>query len=269
MGPGARAPDRRRARRPWLTQGVYARHHARKAAEQPQAARGERLARLSRPQRDIAADDLDVDAVMEAICGAPRERPRRRRDHPDAGRRRARGPRRPPGSWRTSVTRITVEGTFPGGSTNTTVGDPGRRAGGSAVGPMARELGMRSTVAVQLRHREKTVGQLIVISRERRIRSRRRTSRRWSSSRRAVVGPQPRRGVRVEAPTGGGARPVRDDLPGAAIGIALISPEGGFLDANPAFEQMFGYTDAELRDDDVARLHPPETSSAKRRCSGR
>ena len=63
--------------------------------------------------------------------------------------------------------RITVEGTFPGWvheHDRSAIQDDAQEDPRS--GPMANELGMRSTVAVQLRHREKTVGQLIVISRE-------------------------------------------------------------------------------------------------------
>ena len=106
---------------------------------------------------------------------------------------------------------------------------------------------MRSTVAVQLRHREKTVGQLIVISREpdffaqEDLETLELLSVVLSSALSHAAEFESKR-QQVEA-----LARFETIYQGAAIGIALMSPEGGFLDANPAFELMFGYTMAELR----------------------
>ena len=147
-----------------------------------------------------------------------------------------------------SVTRITVEGTFPGWwSTNTTESaiqvdaqvDP-------RSGPLAQELGMRSTVAVQLRHRDEdgrpadrhladpnsfteedleTLELLSVV-----LSSALSHAAEFESKRQQVDALARFQTMYQEA----------------AIGITLMSPEAGFMDANPAFEQMFGYTEAEL-----------------------
>ena len=143
--------------------------------------------------------------------------------------------------------RITIEGTFPGWvyqhdqsaiQVDAQV-DP-------RSGPMAHELGMRSSVAVQLRHREKTVGQLIVISREPDVFAQEdlETLELLSvvlSSALSHAAEFESKRQQVEA-----LARFETIYQGAAIGIALISPEGGFLDVNPAFELMFGYTMAEL-----------------------
>ena len=106
---------------------------------------------------------------------------------------------------------------------------------------------MRSTVAVQLRHREKTVGQLIVISREpdffaqEDLETLELLSVVLSSALSHAAEFESKR-QQVEA-----LARFETIYQGAAIGIALMSPEGGFLDVNPAFELMFGYTMSELR----------------------
>ena len=116
---------------------------------------------------------------------------------------------------------------------------------------MAHDLGRNSTVAVQLRHREKTVGQLIVISREpdffaqEDLETLELLSVVLSSALSHAAEFESKR-QQVEA-----LARFETIYQGAAIGIALMSPEGGFLDANPAFELMFGYTMSELRTDDA------------------
>ena len=56
---------------------------------------------------------------------------------------------------------------------------------------------------------------------------------------------------------------------GAAIGITLHVPEGHSFAANPAFEEMFGYTEAELATMTCGTTRIRMTSKGTRRCSGR
>ena len=58
---------------PWVIQGVIFDITARKEGEELLAARNERLGSIIETQRDIAATELDVDAVMQKICERTQE----------------------------------------------------------------------------------------------------------------------------------------------------------------------------------------------------
>ena len=58
---------------PWMIQGVIFDITDRKEAEESQIARSERLGSIIEIQRDIAADELAVDAVMRQICERAQE----------------------------------------------------------------------------------------------------------------------------------------------------------------------------------------------------
>jgi diguanylate cyclase (GGDEF)-like protein/PAS domain S-box-containing protein len=144
--------------------------------------------------------------------------------------------------------RVPVEGTLPGwwyrhnrsAILNDVQTDP-------RAGPLARKLGMRSVVSVQLRHRDESAGQLIVISRkpnsftEGDLETLELLSVVLSSALSHAAEFDSKR-QQVEA-----LARFETIYQGAAIGIMLVSPEGEFLDANPAFELMVGYTTDELR----------------------
>ena len=106
---------------------------------------------------------------------------------------------------------------------------------------------MRAVVAVQLRHREETAGQLIVISRQPNFFTQEDLDTLELLS--VVLSSALTHAAQFEL-----KRQQVDALAhfetiykGAAIGIALMTPEGKFLDVNPAFELMFGYGKEEIR----------------------
>jgi diguanylate cyclase (GGDEF)-like protein/PAS domain S-box-containing protein len=233
---------------PWMIQGVIFDITARKEAEEGQAARSDRLGSIIEIQRDIAADDLAVDAVMRRICERAQEL-----IHADSATvltldgdhlviRAATGFMED----RVGI-RIPVEGTLPGWwyqhDQSAIVADiqTDHRAG-----PLARELGMRSVAAVQLRHRDENAGQLIGISRkpdsftEGDLETLELLSVVLSSALSHAAEFESKR-QQVDA-----LARFQTMYQEAAIGIMLMSPEGRSIAANAAFEEMFGYTEAEL-----------------------
>ncbi|MGZ5212690.1 MAG: sensor domain-containing protein [Actinomycetota bacterium] len=233
---------------PWMIQGVIFDITARKESEEMQAARNERLRSIIETQRDIAATDLDLDAVMLSICERTQELTRAEGatililDGDDLLIHVATG------FLHEKVdTRIPIEGELPGW-----VHPPDRSAilGDAQTDPrsggLARELGVRSVVAVQLRHRDETIGQLIVVSREPDSFTQEDVDTLELLS--AVLSSALSHAAEFES-----KRQQVDALArfetmyrGAGIGITLMSPEGRSIAANPAYEEMFGYTEAEL-----------------------
>ena len=155
---------------PWMIQGVIFDITARKEAEELQAARNERLGSIIETQRDIAATDLDVDAVMQTICERTQELtradgatilildgdrsgdPRRHRVPGRAG----------------SATGSPVEGDAAGLVHPTRpVGHPGRRADGPSSGrPREGDWGCARSSPCSSVIGTQTIGQLIVVSRK-------------------------------------------------------------------------------------------------------
>ncbi len=233
----------------WVIQGAIFDITARKGAEERQGARNERLGSIIETQRDIAATDLDVDTVMRTICERTQELTRGEGatililDGEDLVIRVATG-----FLLEKVDTRIPIEGELPGW-----VHPPDRSAilGDAQTDPrsgaLARELGVRSVVAVQLRHRDETIGQLIVVSREPNSFTREDVDTLELLS--AVLSSAISHAAEFESKRQQVEALARFETiyQGAAIGIALVSPEGEFLDANPAFVHMFGYTRAELQ----------------------
>jgi diguanylate cyclase (GGDEF)-like protein/PAS domain S-box-containing protein len=233
---------------PWMIQGVIFDITERKDAEELQAARNERLGSIIETQRDIADTELDVDAVMQSICERTQEITHAEAatilmlDGEDLVIRAGTGFM----EGRIGV-RVTVEGTFPGWVyRNDTSAIQVDAQTDPRSGPLARELGMRSVVAVQLHHRGEAAGQLIVISREPDSFTEEDLDTLELLS--VVLSSALSHASEYEA-----KRQEVDALArfetmyqGAAIGITLTSPDGRSIAVNPAFEEMFGYTEAEL-----------------------
>ena len=115
------------------------------------------------------------------------------------------------------------------------------------AGLLARELGMRSFAVVQLRQRDEKAGQLIVISRkpnaftEGDLETLELLSVVLSSALSHAAEFESKR-QQLDA-----LSRFQTMYQEAAIGITLVSPDGRSIAANPAFEQMFGYSEAELK----------------------
>jgi diguanylate cyclase (GGDEF)-like protein/PAS domain S-box-containing protein len=246
---------------PWVIQGVIFDITARKEAEDFQAMRNERLASVIETQRDIAATDLDVDAVMLSICERTQELTRAEGatililDGDDLVIRVATG------FLHEKVdTRIAIEGELPGWvhppDRSAILGDAQRDP---RSGALARELGVRSVVAVQLRHREKTIGQLIVVSRQPHSFTQEDVDTLELLS--AVLSSALSHAAEFESKRQQVEALARFEtiFQGAAVGITLVSPEGVFLDANPTFVNMFGYTPGELHVEELSNgRHPAD-----------
>ena len=208
------------------------------------------MASIIETQREVAVTDLDVDAVMHAICERTQELTRAdsatilmlegeelviRRRHRLHG-----------GQDRESAHR---QGDVPRlGLRTRRVGDPGRRAGGSAIrpaGPASSGCARRRRAAPSPREDGRTADRHLA----RAGLLRRTTISRRSSCLSVVLSSALSHAAEFESKRQQVEALARFETiyQGAAIGIALMSPEGGFLDANPAFELMFGYTKAELR----------------------
>ena len=232
---------------PWMIQGVIFDITDRKAAEVLQAARSERLGSIIEIQRDVA-DDMAVDAVMRRICERTQEL-----THADGATILTLDgdhlvTRAGTGFMEDKIgTRIPVEGTLPGWwyrhDQSAILGDA---QSDPRAGPLARELGMRAVVTVQLRHRDETAGQLIVISREPDFFSEGDLETLELLS--VVLSSALSHAAEFES-----KRQQVDALAQfqtmyqeAAIGITLTSPEGRSIAANAAFEEMLGFTETEL-----------------------
>ena len=234
---------------PWIIQGVILDITARKEGEELLAARNERLGSIIETQREIAATELDVDAVMRTICERTQEL-----THAEAATILILDGdelvlRVGTGFLEGKVgTRVPLEGSQPGwmhrhnqsGILDDAQTDP-------RAGALAKEMGMRSGVAVQLHQGEATIGQLIVVSRtphsftQDDIDTLKRLSTALSSAISHATEFESNL-QQVEA-----LARFETIYEGAAIGITLVSPEGELLDANPAFVRMFGYSIDELR----------------------
>ena len=131
------------------------------------------------------------------------------------------------------------------------------------AGRLAHDAGMRSGVAVQLCHRAEKIGQLLVASRrpsafaQQDVDALNRLSDILSSALTHAAEFETR-GQQVEA-----LARFETIYRSAAVGIVLVGPDGMFIDANPAYELMSGYTAEELAEmspfdlihpDDVARM---------------
>jgi GAF domain-containing protein len=137
-------------------------------AEESQAARSERLGSIIETQRVVVAADLDVGAVMRRICERTQEL-----THADSATiLMLEGEELVIRAGTTFMegkvgVRLPIEGTLPGWwhlhGRSAIMGDA---LADPHAGPLARELRVRSAVAVQLQHQDEKAGQLIVISRE-------------------------------------------------------------------------------------------------------
>ncbi len=211
---------------PWMIQGVIFDITERKEAEVSQIARSDRLGSIIEIQRDLAADELAVDAVMRQICERTQEL-----THADsatvltlAGDRSGDPSRdgilgrqdRDPG-----IRRSSLPGWWHRHDESTILSDA---QADPRAGALARELGMRSLAAVQLRQRDEKTGQLIAISRKPNAFTRGRSRNAGAPFGRPLIRPQPRGRVRIEASTVGRAFSLPDDVPGGGhrhhLGVA-------------------------------------------------
>jgi diguanylate cyclase (GGDEF)-like protein/PAS domain S-box-containing protein len=234
---------------PWMVQGVIFDITARREAEEWQAARSELLGSIIETQRVVVAADLDVDAVMRRICERTQEL-----THADSATiLMLEGEELVIRAGTTFMegkvgVRVPIEGTLPGWwhlhGRSAILGDA---LADPHAGPLARELGVRSAVAVQLQHQDEKAGQLIVISREpdffteEDLETLELLSVVLSSAISHAAEFESKR-QQVEA-----LARFQTIYQGAAIGITLSSPEGELLDVNPAFQLMVGYSADELR----------------------
>ena len=144
------------------------------------------------------------------------------------------------------------------------VGDPGRRAGGSAIrpdGPRARDALDRRGAAPSPREDGRPADRHLARARLLRAGGSRDAGAPVGG---AVVGPQSRRGVRVEAPAGRGARAVRDDLPGRRHRHRVDVAGGRLPGCEPRVRADVRLHDGRASHDDVARLHPSGGHRAQR-----
>jgi diguanylate cyclase (GGDEF)-like protein/PAS domain S-box-containing protein len=233
---------------PWLIQGVIFDITERKENEESASRRSERLRSIIETQRDIASGDLNVDEVMRWICERTQKLTRAEGatililDGEDLVIRAATG-------FVEGMigVRVPIDSSLPGWlyrHDESMILDDA--AVDSRVGRLGHELGMRSVVSVQLRHRDVSAGQLIVISREPNVFTEEDLDTLQLLS--VVLSSALSHAAEFES-----KRQQVDALGrfetmyrGAAIGITLVSPEGQSLAANPAYEEMFGYSEAEL-----------------------
>jgi diguanylate cyclase (GGDEF)-like protein/PAS domain S-box-containing protein len=222
--------------------------NTRKAFAGLQAAENERLGSIIEIQRAVAAADLEVDAVMRLICERTQELTHAEGatililDGDDFVLRVATG------FLEDKIgTRVPVQGSQPGWMhLHDESGILGDARTDPRAGRLARDTGMRSGVAVQLRHRHERIGQLVVVSRQPNAFSLddvdmlKRLSAALSSALLHAAEFETK-GQQVES-----LGRFETIYRGAVTGIALLSPEGRFLDVNPAFEVMSGYSKEEL-----------------------
>ncbi len=237
----------------------------RRAFAELQAAENEHLGSIIEIQRAVAAADLNVDAVMSLICKRIQQLTHAESatililDGDEFVLRVATG------FLEDRIgTRVPVEGSQPGwmhlhdesGILADAKTDP-------RAGRLAHDTGMRSGVAVQLCHRDERIGQLMVASRrpnafaQQDVDALNRLSDILSSAL-AHAAEFETRGQQVEA-----LARFETIYRSAAVGIVLVGTDGLFIDANPAYELMSGYTAGELAEmsplelihpDDVARI---------------
>ena len=195
------------------TQGDAAEMRA--AFAELQATHNQRLGSIIEIQRAVGATDLDVDAVMRVICMRTMALTHAEGaailildgDGFDL--------RVATGFLEDAVgTRVPIVGSQPGWMhRHDESGLLGDAKTDPRAGRLARETGMRAGIAVQLRHRDEKIGQLIVVSR--------RPGAFTQSRCRAVTAPvghalgraRARSRVRDPGPAGRSARALRDHLP--------------------------------------------------------
>lgn len=237
----------------------------RMAFSELQAAENEHLGSIVEIQRAVAAADLDVDAVMLLICKRIQKLTHAESatvlilDGDEFVLRVATG------FLEDRIgSRVPIEGSLTGWMhLHNESGIFVDAMTNHRAGHLVHDTGTRSGVAVQLFHRDEKIGQLMVASRrpnaftQQDVDSLNRLSGILSSTL-AHAAEFETRGQQVEA-----LARFQTIYRSATVGIVLVGPDGMFIDANPAYELMSGYTAEELAEmspfdlihpDDVARM---------------
>jgi diguanylate cyclase (GGDEF)-like protein/PAS domain S-box-containing protein len=203
----------------------------------------ERLQRIVETQRDVAAASGTAESVMQLIC---------RRTQEVTGADGAAVLLLEGDEFVTAAGsgclaggvghRIPLEGSFSGAvhrSGHAMIAD-------ETASPLARAHGLRSLVAVQLRHRDAVVGQLAVVARARDAFSEADVSTLELLSlvlSAALANLAELEARREQAEALGRFRTIFEE---ASIGIARADAAGHLIEVNAAFERMLGYSAAEL-----------------------
>ncbi|HEY1370315.1 MAG TPA: EAL domain-containing protein [Gaiellaceae bacterium] len=220
----------------------------------------ERLHRIIEIQRDIAATDRDLTSLMAAMCECTQDLTQADGSaviviDGDAFVHRA-----ATGFLSDAVgLRIPVEGSFPGWVHRHGRGDVVYDAlSDSRVGPIGRARGIRSAVSVPLRHGDATVGQMQVQSR--RPNSFSEDDLHSLELLAVVLSAAISRAAEAEARREQLVTLARFQtiFERAPIGIVRVDAEGRLVEANPAQEQMLGYTAAELAEMSFADYTHPD-----------
>ncbi len=237
-----------------------------KALAELQAAENEHLGSIIEIQRAVAAADLAVDGVMRVICERTQELTNAQGatililDGDDLVIRVATG------FLSDKIgARVPIEGSQPGWMhLHDESGILGDARTDPRAGRLAHGMGVRSGVAVQLRNRDEKIGQLVVVSRvpdaftQDDVDTLQRLSNVLSS---ALLHATEFETQAQQVESLGRFETIYRR---AATGIAMISPEGRYLDVNPAFELMSGYTKEELAPmSGLDLVHPDDLARAE------
>jgi diguanylate cyclase (GGDEF)-like protein/PAS domain S-box-containing protein len=220
----------------------------RQAFAKLQTTQNDQLGSIIEIQRAVGATDLDVDAVMRVICTRTQVL-----THAEAAAILILDGdgfelRVATGFLEDEIgARVPLVGTQPGWMhLHDQSGLLGDAKTDPRAGQLARRTGMRSGITVRLCHREQKIGQLIVVSRQPGAFTQvdvERLERLSDILSIALVHAAEfeTKGQQVEA-----LARFETIYQSAAIGITLVSPLGRYLDANPAFQLMSGFSMDEL-----------------------
>jgi diguanylate cyclase (GGDEF)-like protein/PAS domain S-box-containing protein len=232
--------------------------HEPAAGDPPTRGYDTRLHRIIETQRDIAAADLDLPAIMTLVCERTRELTSAdgstvlMRDGDDLVHVAATG-----FISEHAGKRLDIATTFSGEIYRS------RRAGicndtSELASPLARRRGIRALISVPLRHGDAVVGLISVVSQRTNAFTQQdlETLELLSVVLSAAIshaGELDARRAQVEALTR-----FRTVFDGASIGIVRVDREGHTLEANPALERMLGYTADELACKTFAEITHPD-----------
>ena len=228
------------------------------ALDQSSIDNDERLRRILETQRDVVSADLDLHAVMNLICERTQELTGADSgsilmlDGDDLVHRAATG-------FMSGFVgeHVALDGTFSGSvyRNNRSAICADTKAMGAGL---AHKRGIRSLIAVPLRHRGEAVGLLNVLSR---------TPNSFTAEDLntlellAVV----LASVMSHASEFEALGRFRTIFQASSVGIVRVDRDGRLVEANPAMERMLGYSASELVHDELPGLHAPRGRRAEPR----